>query len=431
MVQLSFRINGRLNIEALQRAWEEVIERHAVLRTSFSWEAENEPQQIVHGRVRLPWRQEDWRALNAARQQTALEELLAADRAQSFDLATAPLLRLSLFILSDDSCQFTFTHHHLLLDGWSAVIVLQEVSALYQANGRAERLRLPARRPFRDYIRWLGQQDLQAAEQFWRRELQGIRAATSLGSQSARSDEQYQEAQVQVSREATDALQRFARAQQVTLNTVVQGAWALLLSRYSGEESVVFGAVVSGRPAALAGVEEMVGLFINTLPVRVDVTEGRAVGEWLRELQERQAEAREYEAVSLAQVQGWSEIERGQPLFESIIVFENYPVEHRTGAREDGLQIPDVRSFERNIYPLAILVMPSTRLTLQAIYDSRRFDDDQIKQILEHLVTVLEGIPNHPDWQLIDISLLMEEQENAVLPSLDPQVTFGSDNFVF
>jgi non-ribosomal peptide synthetase component F len=312
--------------------------------------------------------------------------------------------------------------------------VLQEVSALYQAYARAESLSLPKRRPFRDYINWLRAQNLQEAEHFWRRELRGISAPTPLGSQttqSRRAEEQYQEMEVQLSRESTEALQRFARSQQVTLNTMVQGAWALLLSRYSGETEVVFGTVVSGRPAALRGVEQMVGMFINTLPVRVGVAEDEEVGEWLRQLQERQSEAREYEAVSLVQVQGWSEIERGQPLFESIIVFENYPVEQTTEAHAEGLRIPDVRSFERNVYPLAILVMPSTQLTLQAIYELHRFDANQVKQMLQDLVTVLEGIANHPDWELIDISLLMDGQEDAVQPSLDPQVTFGSDNFVF
>jgi non-ribosomal peptide synthase protein (TIGR01720 family) len=435
IVQKSYTLRGQLDVEAMQRAWEEVIARHAVLRTSFSWEAEAEPQQIVHRRVKLPWSQQDWRGLSAEEQRTRLEEFLTADRVQGFDLATPPLLRLSLFILGDDVCQFTWTHHHLLLDGWSTAIVLQEVSALYQAYSRSESLRLPRRRPFRDYVTWLREQDTQAAEQFWRRELQGIRAPTPLGSEMAHDSngpgEQYKEMQVQMSRRSTDAMQQFARAQQVTLNTVVQGAWALLLSRYSGEAAVVFGAVVAGRPAGLAGVEEMVGMFINTLPVRVAVAEERMVGEWMRELQQRQAEAREYEAVSLAQVQGWSEIERGQPLFESIIVFENYPIERASETRDEVLQIPAVRSFERNVYPLAILVMPSPQLTLQAIYEARRFDADQIEQTLQHLITVLEGIANHPDWQLIDISLLLDNQEDPMPASLDPQVIFGSDNFVF
>jgi len=436
IVQKSYTLRGQLDVAALRRAWEEVMARHAVLRTSYSWEAEGEPRQIVHRGVKLPWSQQDWRGLNAEQQQAALEEFLAADRARGFDLATPPLLRLSLFILSDNVCQFTWTHHHLLLDGWSAAIVLQEVAALYQAYARSESLQLPRRRPFRDYISWLREQNMQGAEQFWRRELRGLNAPTPLGSQtthahSRRAEEQYKKVQVQLSRQSTEALQRFARSQQVTLNTLVQGAWALLLSRYSGEAEVVFGTVVSGRPAALEGVEQMVGMFINTLPVRVEVADEQVVGEWLRQLQERQAEAREYEAVSLVQVQGWSEIERGQPLFESIIVFENYPVEQTTEAQAEGLQIPDVRSFERNVYPLAILVMPSTQLTLQAIYESHRFDTNQVKRMLQHLDTVLEGIANHPDWELIDISLLMDGQQDAVPPSLDPQVTFGSDNFVF
>ena len=155
-----------------------------MLRTSYNWEAEGEPRQIVQREVKLPWSQQDWRGLNAEQQQAALEEFLVADRARGFDLATPPLLRLSLFILNDDTCQLVTTSHQLLLDGWSAAIVLQEVSALYQAYARAESLSLPKRRPFRDYINWLRAQNLQEAEQFWRRELRGINAPTPLGSQT-------------------------------------------------------------------------------------------------------------------------------------------------------------------------------------------------------------------------------------------------------
>jgi non-ribosomal peptide synthetase component F len=175
----------------------------------------------------------------------------------------------------------------------------------------------------------------------------------------------------------------------------------------------------------------MVGLFINTLPVRGRVREESRVAEWLEELQGRQAEARQYEYAPLVEVQGWSEVERGQPLFESILVFENYPLDETPQDEGEGLQIPDVRSFERNNYPLAILVMPGAQLAFQAIYDSRRFDDVTINRMLQHLSILLEGIATHPDWQLIDISLLIEDRESPALPSFDLQDTFGGDKFLF
>ncbi len=323
-------LHGHLQVEALQQAWQHVVERHPVLRTSFHWENRPEPFQVVHRRVEVPWQHYDWRTLSTGEQEQRLEAFLAVDRAQSFTLSRAPLIRLTLIRMAGEVYQLVWTHHHLLLDGWSLPVLLKDVFQCYDAFGAGRALHLDVRRPYGDYIAWLQQQDLAPAEAFWRQTLQGYTTPTALargsvGSTVTNQAADYDEQRQHLSEALTDALQTLARQHHLSLNSLVQGAWAVLLSRYSGEADVIFGVVVSGRPAALAGVESMVGLFMNTLPVRVRVSPEASLIPWLQALQAQQVEARHYEYSPLVQVQRWSDVPPGLALFDTLLVFQNYP----------------------------------------------------------------------------------------------------------
>jgi hypothetical protein len=328
--QLSCTLRGDLDPEAFERAWQRVVDRHSILRASFVWEDLAEPIQVVHRQARLPFERLDWRHLSPAQQQERLESFRRADQDRGFDLAAAPLMRLTLIRLAEDTYQFIWSYLHLLLDGWSAPLLYKEIFTFYEAFRRGQDLRLEQSRPYRDYIAWLRRQDMQKAAGFWRQTLKGFTTPTPLpGDQSPGSlpsqVAEYEFCSTQLSQAATAALQSLASKHQLTLNTVVQGAWALLLSRYSRTDDVVFGATVSGRPADLPGAELMLGLFINTLPVRVRVSPEASLLRFLKELQEQQVEMRQYEYSPLVQIHGWSEAPRGLPLFESILIFENYP----------------------------------------------------------------------------------------------------------
>src|SRR5262249_27373066 len=250
------------------------------------------------------------------------------------------------------------------------------------------------------YIEWLQAQDTTAAENYWRNRLAGFTSPTSLGiaaSPSALhlSHSSYGEQELHLAAQTTSELESLARQQQVTMNTVVQGAWAILLSRYSGESDVVFGATVSGRPADLAGVEQMIGLFINSLPVRVGVKGELRLGEWLQEIQREQAEMRQYEYSPLVDVQGWSEVERGVPLFESLLAYENYPVEQlEAGAGESLGRVRNEQEWamERTNYPLTLIVAPGQELLLKVLYQEQRLGKDAIARLLGHLEQLLESI---------------------------------------
>lgn len=330
--QLLYTVEQKLDVSAFLRAWQRVVDRHPILRTAFVWDNIEKPVQVVGKSVHLPHEEYDWRGLSKQEQQEKLEALLQADLLQGFKLSKAPLMRLFLLQLEEQVYPVVWSFHHLLLDGWSLSLVLKEVFAFYQAFRQGRDLHLESSRPYRDYIAWLQQQDLAAAETFWRKVLAGVRTPTPLGVDKVVTNNpeemiKYDDQQIHLSTTATTALTSFARQHQLTVNTVVQGTWAILLSRYSGLEDVVFGTTVSGRPATLAGVESMVGLFINTLPVRVQVSPQADVLSILKQLQAHLLEMRSFEYSPLVQVQGWSEVPRGVPLFDSLVVFENYLVD--------------------------------------------------------------------------------------------------------
>ena len=433
--QLSCTLRGDLDIPAFERAWQRVVDRHPVLRTSFVWKQLDKMLQVVHRRVKLPLEQQDWRGLPPAEQTARLEALLQRERRRGFDLSQAPLIRLALIRTAEDAYYFVWNHHHILLDGWSQPLLLKEVFAFYEAFRRGQDLHLEPPRPYRDYITWLQQQDPAEAESFWRRMLAGFSSPTPLGVDRPREsavgqEEQYDLLETWLSMETTAALQALARQHRLTLSTLVQGAWALLLSRYSGEKDVVFGATVSGRSADLPGIETMVGLFINTLPVRVQIKPGVSVVDWLKELQARLVEMRQYEYSPLVQIQEWSEVPRGLPLFESILVFENYPVDASLREQQGSLVVENIRSIEQTNYPLTVVSGPGERLPLKIAYDVRRFDADTIRRMLRHLETLLAGMAAEPEGAVSALPLLTEAERqhllvewNATAVSYPPDVT--------
>ncbi|MEH2211069.1 amino acid adenylation domain-containing protein [Nostoc sp.] len=418
--QLICILEGNLSTSAFEQAWQQVVERHPVLRTAFIWEDLNEPLQIVRQQVTLSWEQHDWRELSPPEQQEQLEVFLQAERQRGFDLSQAPLMRLALIQVDENTYQFIWCHHHLLLDGWSLPLVFKEVFTFYEALRQGENLYLKRSRPYRDYIAWLQQQDLAKAEAFWRQTLQGLTAPTplvvgkALGSIS-NQEQTHAHQQIQLSKTATAALESFARQHQLTVNTLLQGAWALLLSRYSGQEDVVFGTTVSGRPPTLTGVESMVGLFINTLPLRVQVSPQADLLSWLKQLQTQHVEMRSYEYSPLVQVQGWSDVPRRLPLFESIVVFENYPIDASLHKPDGSIQIRHVRGFERTNYALTVAARLGTELSLLLSYDCRRFDAETIGRMLGHLQTLLEGMVTNQGRQLADLPLLTPKERQQLL----------------
>ncbi|MBU7587387.1 MAG: AMP-binding protein, partial [Nostoc sp. TH1S01] len=431
--QFSYTLRGNLNIAAFNYAWQQVLNRHPILRTCFVWEGLKEPVQLVHRQVTIPFLHHDWRHLSSSEQQEKIEVFLQSDRFQGFDLKVPPLMRLVLIQLADNYYHFTWSHHHLLLDGWSVSLVLQEVLAFYKALSTGQELSLVSSHPYRDYIVWLQQQNLSEAEAYWRQLLKGFTTPTKLSQNKFQliSNNTYNEQALRLTAETTAALRSLAQKHQLTLNTLVQGAWALLLNRYSNEKDIVFGATVSGRPSALPNAESMIGLFINTLPVRVDVNPEAFVLPWLKQIQTQQVEARHYEYTPLVKIQGWSEVPRGLPLFESIVVFENFPIEELSlSQRSLDLEIKYFRFFEKTNYPLTLRVIPGQDLLLEIAYDEG-FDTASIHRMLEHLEILLKAMVANPQQRLKQLSLLTEAEQHQLLVEWnDTQVEYPKDLFI-
>jgi len=396
--QLICTLRGDLDLSAFSQSWQAVVDRHQTLRASFHWEEAENPVQVVQQSVKLPIAYLNWVSLAEHEQQQRLEALIEADRALGFDLSEAPLMRLTLIRLTDDTYSFIWSLHHLLLDGWSERIVFKEVFLLYEALSENRPGQLPPPPPYSDYIAWLRRQDLSAAETFWRTMLRGFTEPISLPLEiaaprsAATGERKYGEQNIRLSETITSALRTFARAHRLTVNTIFEGAWALLLSHYSGRSDVLFGAMVSGRPAELTGVESIVGLFINALPVRTEIPSQGTTLSWLMALQSQREVMTKYGYAPLNAIQGWSEVPRGHCLFDTILVFENYRFDASLRERRAAIELRYRRSLEETNYGLTAVAVPGPRLACRISYDRSRYRDESIERLLGHFVTLIEGI---------------------------------------
>jgi amino acid adenylation domain-containing protein len=415
--QVCITVDGLTDVIAFQKSWEEVFRRHSILRTAFRWEKRDRPFQVVYKVLELPWQQQDWREFSPSEQQQKLEDFLEEDRQQGFDLKIPPLFRITLIQLTETRYQIVWTQHHLIIDGWSAGLVLKEVFQLYQVFHKGVDLPTYNNRPYADYIGWLGQQDLSAAETFWKTKLKGFTTPNILQvnqSSSNSTKPNWTQQEISLPATITNQLKTLAKNHQFTLNTLIQGAFAILLSRYCNQDDIVFGATSSGRPATLTGSESMVGLFINTLPVRVQVDPEASLISWLQQLQTQQTEALEYEYSPLLEIQSWSEIPRGSTLFEHILVFENYPVDASLLKSQNELKIEKVNSLEWTSFPLTMLVSVANKLNFKIKYDSQRFDNSTITNLFVSFYTLLENIANNPQQTLIELPVLTDAQQQLL-----------------
>ncbi len=413
--QLVCSLDESVDPDALAYAWERILERHAVMRTSFQWEDCPQPVQRVHDRVQLPFKVLDWRSLPRVSQEQELNRYLEEDRSTGFMWDRAPLMRIALFRLSESDYTLVWSFHHAILDGRSFHVVLDEVFRTYDARCKSEDAQLPPIRQYADYIRWLDTLDLAKAEEYWRGALEDFSAATPLPSFAGDTGESDSgEREIRLPEETTQALRALSEREGLTLNTVVQGAWALLLSRYANSKDVVFGVTRACRSFS-KDAASMVGTFINTLPVRVEVPEEMPLFAWLRQIRASQIAAREYQHTPLAMIQSWSGVAPGTPLFESVLVFENYLLNSKMRSLEVNWTNREVYLLERTNYPVTLYGYAEPELTLKLAYHGNRFDASAAARILGHLRTVLQAIAQGTNVRLSDLSILTDDEKRQLL----------------
>ncbi|GGD98654.1 non-ribosomal peptide synthetase [Paenibacillus nasutitermitis] len=413
--QTVYTIKSALNIEAFRRVWQTILSRYESLRASYHWEGLKEPVQLIHGGIDIPFEVLDWTDAAEAERTGKLERWIESDRRLGFDLSKPPLMRITVVKWAESVYDVIWTHHHLQLDGWCVGILLGEIGTLYEAYCDGREAELPAARPFKDYIAWFRGQDLQLAEQFWKRTLAGfrtpVRFADLFPSANGAEDraQAFGKAEQDVSPELQQRLRQFSRKHHVTLNTIVQGAWALLLNRYAGETDIVFGTTSSGRPADLAGSGSMVGCFMNTLPFRVLTADDAGTIPWLQDIQRSSVEMRQYEYTPLADIRSWSDAPRSSALYdlyESIVIFENYPFDETLKDGLGSLRIESLRVEEQMDYPLTVYCNLQPELHFKLLFDCRYLREEEAERILGHLMNLIEGLLAGGEAAIGDIPML-------------------------
>ena len=421
-VQLELELEGVLDCAALQAAWQAVAARHSSLRSGFRHEQLSRPVQVVLARIEMPWRLIDLSDCATAEQQRRVAELLDADRLERFDLAAPPLMRFALIRLGAERHRLLISNHHLLMDGWSAPILVRELLQAYAQGGSGASL--PRVTPYRDYLAHIARQDRAAGLAAWRDSLAGLEEGTRLagllrrtgaaaGGAAAGQPLVPEHIELPLGEVLSAALHRTAREQALTLNTLLQAAWGILLGRLSGRDDVVFGVTVAGRPAELAGVEHMVGLFINTLPLRMRLPPQLSLSELLRQTQERQSRLIAHQHIGLAEIQQAAGV---GDLFDTLMVFENYPVDREgLAAQANGLRLGRVEGHDATHYPLALIVRPGEQLRLRLDYRPDLFDAATAAGLGERLVRLLRAVVVDSGRALGRLEILGEAERDTIL----------------
>ncbi|HEV8164369.1 MAG TPA: condensation domain-containing protein, partial [Actinomycetota bacterium] len=412
-------LHGPLDVAALRRSWQALLDRHASLRASFRQRASGAPVQVIVRRVELPWQEVDLSAgydpadpADAEGSADAAARLAAAEHRQRFDPATPPLLRLLLVKLTPEHHRLVITTHHLVLDGWSLPILTSELWTAYRAGGSTAGL--PPVIPYQTYLAWLARQDKDLARAAWRDALAGLEEPT-LVAPSVAGGAPVPPSSLVVSIDAPLArtLREVARAQGVTPNTVMQAAWAILVGHLTGRNDVVYGATVAGRPAEVPGVERMLGLFINTIPVRVALNPAEPVTALLGRLQASQSALLDHQYLGLAEIQ---RLAGPGASFDSLLVFENYPMDQREAAPDlGGLRFIGGEVQETTHYPLTLVVGPGDGLDLKLDYRPDVFTDETARSLADRLVRVLDQIATHPDTRLSRLDVLGPDELDLVV----------------
>ncbi|MFG2718616.1 amino acid adenylation domain-containing protein, partial [Streptomyces sp. NPDC048416] len=409
-VQFALSLSGPLDVPALREAAAKLLARHPSLRASFRSRRDGDVVQVVHRTVPLQFAEHDLRALDPAGRPEEQERLVAEDRARRFDPAAPPLLRFTLIRTDENSHVLLLTNHHILLDGWSMPLLIEDLFSLYaDPEGRG----LPPVVPHRTYLSWLMREDTAAHHAAWSDLLDGVEEATLIApdvpADAAKTPLNHV---VELSAELTDELTAFARSHGLTANTVVQGAWSILLSRHTDRDDVLFGTTLAGRPAEVPGAESMVGLFINTVPVRVRVQPHEPVLAMLERLQQQSLRMARHQYVGLADIQRSAGI--GE-LFDSLVVFENFPHDLQSAIPGTELHLDDVTPHDATHYPLALVMAPGPQLSLRFNYQSGALEHAEVETIAERLIRVITSVIRDADRPTSAIDVLGEVERRRVL----------------
>ncbi|TDF92726.1 non-ribosomal peptide synthetase [Paenibacillus piri] len=416
--QMSMQVKGAFRSDLLERSMNAIVDRYDIFRTVFVYEKMKRPVQVVMKQRKFKVREIDLSGLSNAEQNDRIESYKRLDKEMGFDLSKDIPMRNVVFKKGPDDYEWIWSYHHILLDGWCFGIVVRELFEVYHALLNKRGYSLPPVKPYKEYIQWLESQDNQQSLLYWDRYLSGFDGQTTFAEQRSRKQgavREPEEALFSLSEEQTRTLTELAEGQGVTLSTALQAAWAVLLSRYQQSDDVIFGTVVSGRPAEIPGVENMVGLFINVVPKRVNADHERSFARLLSDIQRQSLESEAHQYVPLYDIQSRAV----QPdLIDHLIVFENYPVQDTDKLQEEqrlGFTIGKTTIFEKSNYDLNLLVSPGKQLLLKFAYNANMYDRAFILRLKDQLCEIVRQVCRNPQLQLGAIRVVTEEEERLLL----------------
>nr|WP_315847130.1 non-ribosomal peptide synthetase [uncultured Achromobacter sp.] len=420
VMQDRYRVDGELDEDAFEWAWRRVLENHPALRATFHWQWAHDPVQVIRRAVVLPVQRLDLRELGHEAAVAHYESLLHEELRTGLALDQAPLLRLRVARVADREYRWALSFHHMLMDAWCLSLLLTDFFDNYEARRAGQGpVRAPSR-PHRDFIDWLQGRDIDAARRYWQEALAGFGAVTPLpGLRAATAGEVSSMVDLTstLSEAQTTQLQRVAQQCRVTPNTVIQAAWALTLARHAGQDEVLYGVTVAGRPTEMAQAQQTIGIFINTIPMRVRLPVGGllSAAQWMRTLLDQNADMRAHEHLSLAEVQGFSDVAPGQPLFDSLVVFENAPIAGSVFDRAERMGLRSLGMRTHTNYPLTVVLLPGPRLALQLTFDTRRLDAEAVDGMLATFRANVEALMATPDASVASLMAPSPAQRDRLL----------------
>ncbi|MBA4538759.1 amino acid adenylation domain-containing protein, partial [Bacillus aquiflavi] len=412
-------IKGYIDEEVLENSFNKIMQRYEILRASFEYETVEEPRHVIIEDRKIIFRFFDIREKDTTEKDIFIKKYREQDKEKGFNLSIDTLIRVCLVRTDEDLYKLIWSHHHILMDGWCLGIILGELFTIYGKRISGEKYELPETKPYSDYIKWLKEQDTEEGRTYWKHYLSGYEEKAEIPKlNSAKSNKEYvrKEKVIEFSSELTNEITKLANRNNVTFNTVFQSIWGTILARYNNTEEVVFGTIVSGREAPVDGIEKMIGLFINALPIRIIIGRNSKFKEILKTVQSDAITSNNYNYMNLAEVQAMSELNKD--LIDHIIVFENYAVDERVsghGKMDIGFNVEDLNAEEQSNYSFSIAVTPGEKLNLVLTYDGNVYDDEIIDNIGLHIEKVTEQVVADENKKISEIDIISDEEKTVLL----------------
>ena len=417
--QLIASLIGKINEAAFKKAWQAVVDNNDILRTSFVYKKVSKMLQVVNDKVEVPIDIYDWAEFTEKEIEERFNNLVQKDKKIGFNLSKAPLLRVKLIKISESEYKLLWSHHHILMDGWSLPILLKEVFTYYEVFSKNKEIKLPYKRPYKDFIQYLKSRNRNKAENFWKNYLAGFSSPTPLNIKSIiplleNKENSYLKEKRVLDTDLSYKIIEYAKRNKITINSFLQAVWAILLAKYSGEDDVVFGATFSGRPTDLTGSETMLGLFINTLPIRATIDTNVSLTNWIIDFHKNQVAVKDFEHTPLFEIQKWSDIPSKDSLFDSLFVFENYPVDSSVKNIDLSFEIKDVKTVEKTNYPITVVSSSNIPITLEIAFDSTLISVESVVNLLNHFKGIIQEIIEKDDIKFHEVNYLSVEEKEKL-----------------